>query len=308
MHNERATKQSCGVGLVAREPGLCESQLLPNSIGTEESADKPYHSTRLSMFDRITTRTTRASLRALFGGGCLLVIAVGAASATTIQLGATKDATVYQNNPNNGGGGNPGLFVGTNSQPSPRRALIEFDLSKIPSNATITDVQLRLVIGQIAGSGGGAGSGGVSHPTIDLHELLVNWGEANTGASTNVGVSGAGQGNPALTGDATWNARFFDASSPLLSAPALMADVQGRLGSPSTNFGWMLIIANETAAQTFRAFYSKDYNPNPAPPDLASLFPELIVRYQAPEPSALVLFATGVVPLVLLRRPDRRRN
>lgn len=294
------------------------------------------------MTHRITRCATRLVLKTILHSGCLLSLVVGSARAdtTTVELDVLKDTTIYENNPDNGGGGNRGLFVGTNSNQSPRRALISFDLSPIPSNATITSVQMRLMIGQIAGSGGGSG-GGYSGPTIGMHRLYFDWGEENTGYTNNVGLAGAGQGNPAQVGDATWNARFFDPTNPTLwaepgtlhcvdraaiasaslllsdhvgdsaewlSTPALVSDVQRWIDTPGTNFGWILINTNETDAQTFRGFYSKDYDPIPAPPDLESLFPKLIVTYHVPEPSGLFLFAVAMPTFVVLRRFYRGRH
>jgi hypothetical protein len=295
------------------------------------------------MPDHISALATRLALGALIGGW-LCGAAVESASAATVQLGAAKDTMIFQNNPDNGAGGAPGFFAGTNSQPSPRRGLVEFDLSTIPSNATITDVQLRLVIGQIAGSGGGGGGGGFSNPVVGLYKLLADWGEANTGASTAAGLGGIGQGSPAVLGDATWNERFSDAnnatlSSPWsqpggqpgvdyvgaasaslaqgnavndvslwLSTPSLVADVQGWLASPGANFGWMLINTNESAAQTFRGFFSRNYNPNPTVPNLESFFPKLIVTYAVPEPSGIILFAMAMGAIIPLRRAAGRQR
>lgn len=236
------------------------------------------------------------------------------AYAIVIELSAAKDTMIFQNNVNNGAGGAPGFNAGTNSAISIRRGLIEFDVTAIPPDATITAVQLRLVIGDIAGSG--SGTGGFLNPVIGLHKLLVDWGEADTGASINSTLSGIGQGSPAQSGDATWSARFFGTISPWgqpggqagvdyiaaasaslvqgndardisvwLSTPALVADVQGWLMDTSTNSGWMLINTNETAPQTFRGFYSRNFNPNDDPnfPDLESYFPKLIVSYEVPD-------------------------
>lgn len=227
----------------------------------------------------------------------------------TIELGAAKDTMIFQNRDDHGAGGSPGFYAGTNSSLSVRRGMIEFDVSSIPSTAVITQVQLRLLIGQIAGSGGG---GGIPNPTIGLHKLMVDWGEADTGASTATTLSGIGQGDPADADDATWNARFFGSATPWgqpggqpgidfratasaslvqgddvgdislwTSTPALVADVQSWLGASLSNHGWMLINADETAAQTFRGFYSRDFNPNDDPtyPDLANYFPRLTVSY-----------------------------
>jgi hypothetical protein len=254
------------------------------------------------------------------------LIFINQAAAATVQLDALKDTMIFQNAVGNGAGRSPGFFVGSSNGPSPRRGMIAFDLlpgsSTIPSDAVITDVQLRLKIGQIAG-----GSSGFSHPTIGLHKLLVDWGEGGTAASTAPTLSGIGQGSAAHNGDATWNSSFHNsvawtqpgglggtdyaasASASLvqsdvngdislwLSTPSLVADVQGWLTSPSTNFGWMLISENESSAQSFRGFYSRNFNPTPKVADLESYFPQLIVTY-VPEPAADILllgFATFVM-------------
>ena len=92
---------------------------------------------------------------------------------------------------------------------SPRRGLIAFDVSAIPSNATVTVVSLKLRIGQLAGSGGGSEGGGFQNPEIGLHKMLVDWGEARTGESESQDLNGIGQGGPALAGDATWRRALF---------------------------------------------------------------------------------------------------
>jgi hypothetical protein len=228
------------------------------------------------------------------------------ARAATAFLGhafgtATRDTMIFQNNLDNGAGGAPGFFVGANAQPSPRRGLIEFDLSTLPTRAVVTAVELRLVIGQRAGSGGGANPPGYLNPVIGLHRLLVPWGEADTGRSTANVLNGTGQGTPAQVGDATWNSRYHDPAAPTEwivpggqagtefattasaanvqanelyaesiwpSTPELVADVQDWLADPATNHGWMLINTNETDRQALRGFFSHDYNPASLPIDL----------------------------------------
>jgi hypothetical protein len=51
---------------------------------------------------------------------CMLAVVAAAAAASppatamTMTLGAKQDATMFENNPNNGSGGGNGLFAGTN--------------------------------------------------------------------------------------------------------------------------------------------------------------------------------------------------
>jgi hypothetical protein len=266
----------------------------------------------------------------LLVGVCLIAVDAGALSrADTVELPATKDTMIFQNHPDtHSAGGAPGFFAGTNSQPSIRRGLIAFDLSSVPAGAIVTDVRLRLVIGQLAGSAGGTGPPGYLNPTVGLHKLLVDWGEANAGASTAVVLNGIGQGYPVEDGDATWVSRVYHSSSPSLtwaapggqagvdytdaasssltlgnefklpsiwlSTPDLVEDVQGWLAAPDTNYGWMLKNTNESAVQTFRGFFSRNYNPSPTVPDFESYFPKLIVTYTIPEPSSFAMFALGL--------------
>jgi Dockerin type I domain len=216
----------------------------------------------------------------------------------TITIGASKDTTIYQNNVNNSSGGGNGLFAGTNGTASPRRGLIAFDIvDNVPAGSTITDVQLTLFVGQVAGSGG-SGSGGTA--TIDLHRLLADWGEGTTQKQTppNDSFVGLGQGAAANSGDATWNSRFFSTSlwntpggdfASAASATAsvgttlntatvwgstasLVSDVQQWLATPAVNFGWALVNADETTAMTFRAFYTRDTA-------TAALCPQLQITY-----------------------------
>jgi hypothetical protein len=253
----------------------------------------------------------------------LSVCLAASVQADVITLGANHDATIFQNNVTNSSGGGPGLFAGTNVMTSPRRALISFDLSNIPSNAIITGVQLTLTVGQIAGSGGGGGS--TSTRTIGLFEITSSWGEGtNQSGSTSIG--GTGQGAAANAGDVTWSERFHgttnwstaggdfvstaSASLALVNAAVgssftwgstaqLVADVQGWLNNPSTNNGWELINADETNATTFDAFYSREATSAGA---TSGQLPSLQVTYTVPEPASASLVAFAALGLFSARR------
>lgn len=228
------------------------------------------------------------------------------ARAATITLGATHDTTIFQNNPNNGSGAGNGLFAGTNSTSSPRRALISFDVSAIPANAVAQSVELTLYLGQVAGSGGGVPGGGTDESTIELHRITAPWGEGTSQQHSPPSdtLAAQGQGAEATVGDATWNERFFGSASPLPwltpggdfvaapsssvtvgrsidvpyswpSTPALIGDVQRWFDDPATNYGWMLVNNDEIAATTFRAFYSRDVA-------TADFFPMLTINFATP--------------------------
>lgn len=160
------------------------------------------------------------------------------AGATTVTLystdgsgtptGLVKDATIFANNVNNSNGAGPGMFVGTNGNGSPRRALLRFDVRGYSSGVligkTIDDVRLKLIVGMKAGSGGGDGMGGGSCGGGDNspHNILIHrvkdvtspsstgdWGESAT-TSAGPTIGGTGQGAAAGTDDATWESRRHD--------------------------------------------------------------------------------------------------
>ena len=252
----------------------------------------------------------------LVSAACVIItITVSAPlAADAVTIGASKDATIFENNVNNSNGAGPGIFAGTNGMDSPRRGLIDFDIAgNVPAGATITNVQLTLYLGQVAGGGSGA-------ETIGLFELEADWGEGTTGSGAMIG--GTGQGFPANPGDATWNARFFpgtlwttpgsdhDATASAttvvgstindpftwLSTPALVSDVQGWLDTPSSNFGWALINLDETTPTDFRAFYTREFNGPTLRPELEITFtPSTAV----PEPTNITLLTLGMLGLVL---------
>ena len=234
------------------------------------------------------------------------------ASAAIITIGASRDATIFENNVNNSNGAGPVVFAGTNGMDSPRRGLIDFDIAgSIPLGATIESVELTLYLGQVAG-------GADPTPrTIELHSLTADWGEGTTGLGSP--IAGSGQGFPANAGDATWNERQFgsaawgtpggdfsagasgtslvgevlNAPSQWLSTAALVSDVQSWLDNPASNFGWALVNADEATARDFRAFFSREA-------DDPALRPQLTVTYTAattsvPEPGSLTLVGLGLM-------------
>jgi hypothetical protein len=223
--------------------------------------------------------------RLLAHGAAVLALALSASAQVLIQ--ASKDNTLYSDQSgmvSNGKGQH--FFVGRNAGMTAypiRRGLIAFDVAAaIPAGSQITSVQLTLSLSQT-----------ISGPIpIQLHRALQDWGE---GASDAPGTEGAG--DAAEPGDATWVYRFFNtanwstpggsfistasASLPVgqagfytwPSTPALVADVQGWLDAPSTNFGWFVRGA-ESTSDSAKRFDSRE---NPFP----SLRPVLSVTYSA---------------------------
>jgi hypothetical protein len=111
--------------------------------------------------------------------------------------------------------------------------------------------------------------------TVELHKLLADWGEGTSHAP-----GGEGDGAPATPNDATWRHRFFDSVfwttqgadfSANVSASQsvgvtgqytwtstqMVADVQSWLDNPASNFGW-LVLGDETTAATVKRFDSRE--------------------------------------------------
>jgi PEP-CTERM motif len=91
------------------------------------------------------------------------------------------------------------------------------------------------------------------------------------------------------------------------STAALVSDVQGWLNSPTTNFGWELINADETTATDFRAFFTRDCATSSPTVCTSAMDPQLRITFTAaavPEPSSMMLLFVGL--LGVLAGPGRR--
>ena len=134
-----------------------------------------------------------------------------------------------------------------------RRGLLAFNVASVlPGGTTIASAQLMMNMNSTAA---------VSSSPMQLFKLTESWGQGTSGPSS-------GSGSPATENDATWTDRFYDPSNPTLWTTAggthvttrsalstvgvatgyytwnagsqMLADLQGWLNTPSTNFGWLL--------------------------------------------------------------------
>ncbi len=192
------------------------------------------------------------------------------AGADTATLAPIKDNTLIETpggSLSNGMGdgiycGRTGAFDGGTL----RRAVMAFDVAGgIPAGSTVTSATLTLTV-ELAAPGS-------TSEVCRLYRLLADWGEGTS--------SGAGAGGPSTTDDATWIHTFYPGDTwtnpggdftALVSATtsvgksgadtwgstaAMVADVQGWLDDPGTNFGWVLT-GNELEPQTARKFVSRE--------------------------------------------------
>lgn len=196
------------------------------------------------------------------------------------QYQGAKDNSIYEDGPDSTNGKGKWIFSGPTAT-SFRRALIQFDLSALPPNGLVTQVELMLRVDR---------SGSSASPTdaYRVYRLLKDWGEGTRAAQE------GGFGVAAGAGDATWVSNLFSqsmwdqpggdyvvdddhtptlvASNPgdtvIFSTAGMANDVQFWLENPSQNFGW-IIIGDEAKRQTARRFDSSDADAQTNRPRLA---------------------------------------
>lgn len=231
--------------------------------------------------------------------------------AAQVTLSAIADTSLFENHSDSNLGGTT-LVAGTNQGSSRSRALFRFDLSALPTGASITQVRVALNVTRRPDPdqhGGPVGS------DFSLFRLLVGWGEGTGGDVT---------GSNAQPGDATWSDRHFGSASwggaggaagvdfandPSAttsvggigtylwgSSSELIADTQGWLDDPATNFGFILISQSEGTPGTGRRFASREQPGGGIPA------PQLQLTYSVPEPSSLGLLLMSLPGFIRRRR------
>jgi hypothetical protein len=179
----------------------------------------------------------------------LAAVAVAPLHAETVELGASKDNTIFSEGDLSNGAGIH-LFTGATLMGNERRALVFFDIASwLPAGATIDNVTLTMTMSRTI----------VGPWPVSVHRVLADWGEGNSDAP---GQEGGGA--PADLFDATWTHTFFNTSfwntpggdfAPVASATTdvdqdgpytwtsgdMILDVQDWLDS-GDNFGWIVVI------------------------------------------------------------------
>ncbi len=195
---------------------------------------------------------------------------------TTVNLNPSADTSLFELSPDSNMGSMSHIASGTIRTGQKSRALYSFNLSSIPSNATITSASLSIPVVIVPP--------GAPPATFGLHRMLQSWTEGNKSGN---------RGSTASTGEPTWNSRAKgstswgapggSAGSDFSASPAasvsvnglgtytfnstdsLVADAQAWLANPSSNFGWMLLCQSEGVTKSARRFAARE---NAAPPIL----------------------------------------
>lgn len=199
-----------------------------------------------------------------------VVVSLGAAAhADVITLEPTQDNTlfgaVFDDLSSGAGMGIYAGRIGPNGEPNVlRRALVRFDFSRVPAEASITSVRLAVRV---------TASPNDTSYEFNLHRLATDWGEEGSSSQ-------GGAGAPAQPGDATWFHRFWSktpwtttggdfevpssattsmaANGPYaFEAAGMRDDVAFWLAHPTENFGW-IIIGNEDVEKSARRLGSRE--------------------------------------------------
>ena len=243
-------------------------------------------------------------------GTILSACVVGSvANGGIIVLNPSQDNSIFSEGNNSNALGS--LYIGRTNQGGVRRALMQFDIAgSIPAGSVINSVKLELNQTKLVDS---------LARNFELHLLAKAWGEGTSFAPPGKG----GQGATPTTGDATWNSAIFgstlwttvggDFASALSgttsigtgggffafnSQPGMLSDVESWLSTPSSNFGWLVKMTDESTGGTAREFSSKNIAPAP----------RLTIDFTAvPEPSSSLLLVAATT-IAAKRRSSRRRN
>lgn len=213
-------------------------------------------------------------MRTLASFALLTLAATAAADTLVLEEGVdgyagTQDLSIFGDEQNNASAQDPVLYIGNTQSRDPRRGFLRFDLSQLPPGAQIGAVSLRLTVDRAASA---------ANHTYRLHRVTMPWEE---GPATSAEPDQGGLGTPAVAGDVTWLDRLFpetawnapggdfatvqsasavagaEGTEMILSSPAMVADVQGWVSNPETNFGW-IVIGDESGSRTARRFDSSE--------------------------------------------------
>lgn len=249
----------------------------------DSTAQNPTHSFSTAS---VTTFTVRLTVSGPGGVGTTTHTFTSVAASESLNVNPTQDTTIYSPATGNGNGANSRLVIGKTYVNGFRRALIQFDVSAIPTTATVLTAALRLTDASPSGTGGSSSGPGpqlTGTQTYEIRALTQSWAEGTGDASAGVGETTGASATFATMGS------HFDTVNlagtitianpptspwPLFTSTSLKDAVQAWVTTPSGNFGWMLKASNaaEGAATNVSSIKWVESSEGTSPPVLAITF------------------------------------
>jgi len=147
---------------------------------------------------------------------------------------------------------------------TPDRQLHSFDLSSIPSNATITSATLSFYVYQVSGG----------TPNVSCYRVLKQWDEMQ--ATYNNRLTGTAWGTPGLLSGTDYYATAIATSGNISAAGwanfTVTSQVQSWVNGSQTNYGVMYKLSTTGHLRTYMSEYTTD----------TSLRPKLQISYTTP--------------------------
>jgi hypothetical protein len=171
------------------------------------------------------------------------------------------------------------IACGTTENGQPSRVLMLFNIAGLstnsiaglPTNATVTNVTLRLVVHRTP----------EFPPTapFSLHRMLRSWSETNAnwvdnGLQREWGQPGGGAGTDFVALPSATNI-IQSTGVYLFNSPTLLNEVLTWKTNSGTNFGWIILCDTENVFNTQKCFSPREASD-------ASIRPELIIDYTTP--------------------------
>lgn len=194
------------------------------------------------------------------------------------------EATVYENEAGNNGGGYSEVCIGNIETTATRRAFVRYMLPTIPAGSTVYRVVWGIRQERVRDQGNGPLAA-----TLQVRRVTAAWDEGD-GSGGGLGPCGGGAPGAGVTWATQPTVAAADGTTAALSAnnavsvvidtntghDGLLADVQAWIDSGASNFGWRLAVVEEGTADNARA-----------------LTPDTLTIYWNPPGEDLVLFADG---------------
>ena len=176
--------------------------------------------------------------------------------ADTLTVSASTDTWIFSESPTFSQFGDfHGLAAGVNAHDSPMRALFKFDLSQIPTNATVTSAAVSLVAQKQNFSAQTA--------TFELHRLIqpwvateATWNNRTADASWSAPGAGAEDDYSLTISASNVVSDAFGTTYVFGSTADTIADVQAWVNDSTANNGWIFKVSDETVIPTSRRWGS----------------------------------------------------